>query len=232
MQSKPERHYETPIQYTQRVLAELKAEHEKVLVAYSFGKDSLVVMDFARRVWGRKNVEAFHVELVPGLPSVRAKLEETKRLWPGLVVHTVPHWLLPLYLNGGIYCDAPMERVREYKLKDIYEGMMLRTGTNVVLTGAKDKDSLWRKRFLSQIEHWRAAYPIRNWSKFDVLAYLKQRKLPIPENASKKNATGVDLSTPSLLWMHDHAREDFDHLRKFFPYIEAVVRRREWHGVS
>jgi 3'-phosphoadenosine 5'-phosphosulfate sulfotransferase (PAPS reductase)/FAD synthetase len=73
--------------------------------------------------------------------------------------------------------------------------------------------------------------PICGWNKYDVLAYLKAQQIPIPEAQAGKNTTGIDLSTPSLLWMYDHHRDDFERICEVFPFAGAVVKRREGYGV-
>jgi hypothetical protein len=61
------------------------------------------------------------------------------------------------------------------------------------------------------------------------LSYLKINNIPLPDS-SGKNATGVDLSTPSILWLHDKYPDDFKKLLQFFPYAGAAVQRREYYG--
>ena len=64
-----------------------------------------------------------------------------------------------------------------------------------------------------------------------MLAYLQRQGIPIPESDGR-NASGVGLSTPFLLWLYDHHPDDFRKLCDFFPYAEAVPKRREWYNVG
>jgi hypothetical protein len=73
--------------------------------------------------------------------------------------------------------------------------------------------------------------PIAKWHKYDVLAYLKTQGIE-PPPSSGKSATGVDLSVPSLLWLHDTFPEDFERLCRMFPYARAVVARRDFYGIG
>ena len=57
---------------TLAVLTEAVERSEAVLVAYSGGKDSLVVLDLCKRSFRR--VETFFMDLLPGLASVEAAL--------------------------------------------------------------------------------------------------------------------------------------------------------------
>ena len=63
----------------------------------------------------------------------------------------------------------------------------------------------------------------------DVFAYLKNQKIPLPPSSGRA-ATGVDLSTPSILWLHDTYPADYEKLRAHFPYVQAVVERRRFYG--
>jgi hypothetical protein len=71
--------------------------------------------------------------------------------------------------------------------------------------------------------------PIAGFQKVDVLQYLASRRIPVPDSEGS-NANGVDLSTPSLLWLHDRHPRDFRRLCEVFPYAEAVVWRRRFYA--
>jgi hypothetical protein len=84
---------------------------------------------------------------------------------------------------------------------------------------------------MTTTQHWDVVSPLSEWTKLDVLSYLKGRGLPIPDS-SGRSATGIDLSTPALLWLHDNFPHDFAKLCEVFPFTEAVVWRREWYGIE
>ena len=50
-----------------------------------------------------------------------------------------------------------------------------------------------------------------------------------PEDVKEKI---TNLSTPALLWLHDYHPDDFQKLLRFFPYAEAVVKRRDWYDIA
>jgi hypothetical protein len=64
-----------------------------------------------------------------------------------------------------------------------------------------------------------------------VLAYLKINGIPVPDSSGGQ-ATGVDLSTPSILWLYDNHPEDFQKLLQYFPLAEAAIKRRDEYGVK
>lgn len=174
---------------TLKLLKEKAEVSDSCLVAYSGGKDSLVVMDLCMKTF--RNVVPFFMYFVPGLAVIDKQLAYCKERW-GKDVLMYPHWLLYRCLKNGIYCDEHFSKdeMPEPTLLDIYTWVRQETGISFLATGAKKSDS------------------------------------------SGKSATGVDLSTPSLLWLHDKHPRDFRKLLEFFPFAEAVVQRRKMYGIA
>jgi len=80
----------------QRAVALL--EGRDVLVSYSGGKDSLIILDLAKRV-GRR-VEAFTMELVPGLAVVDRAIAWAETRYK-LTIRRYPHWLRAVFAVNG-----------------------------------------------------------------------------------------------------------------------------------
>jgi len=214
-----------------RTLGSVASEHKAVLVAYSGGKDSLAVLDLCARSFRR--VVCFFMYFVPGLECVETQLDYARRKW-GVEIIQYPHWVFCRCIKHGAYrtpgrLDAALMDV---KLADVYALARADSGLDIIATGAKRSDGIWRRRNMAQTAHHAdIIYPIKAWNKFDVLAYLKTHDIPIPDS-SGRSATGIDLSTPSLLWLHDNYPEDFRRLCEYFPFAEAAIWRRQWHGVQ
>lgn len=224
------------VRATARVLERAAGEHEGVVVAYSDGKDSRVVMDLALRA-GFRRVHAFFMEFIPGLRCVDDSLQQVEQrlsavpCFQGPILR-YPHWLLRRCLVDGVYTRGAGETaLPAWKLHDVYALARHDTQTELVLTGAKGSDSAWRRRMMG---NWGTrgdvAYPIAKWNRLQVEGYLRTRGIEIPAS-SGKSATGIDLSEPSLLWLHDTFPDDFERLCKVFPFARAVVKRREFFGV-
>jgi len=213
------------------VLRKGRERSDAVMVAYSDGKDSRAILDMCARTFSR--VEAFFMYLVPGLACVEEGLEWARRRY-NLKIHQYPHWLLSRLIRQDVYRlnFHTLDGFPEWKVADLYRAAMAESGIRLVATGAKKADSQWRKRNLASTAGYDyLLQPVREWSKTEVLAYLRSQGLPIPPS-SNRSATGIDLSTPSLLWLHDTYPEDFRRVCEVFPMAEAVVWRRKWHGVE
>lgn len=224
-----------PLQETLKRLETAAAAHKRVLVAYSGGKDSIATLDLCVKTFGIENVECFFMYFIPGLRCVEDELDKARKRW-GVKIHQYPHWVLHKALAYGFFTNPwyTLDDLGfvEWKLDNIYALAMAETDIGLIAHGRKRSDSKWARRVLAT---WgdkdTLLYPLIGWSKLDVLAYLTANNLWVP-GTSGRNATGVDLSTPSLLWLHDNHPQDFARIEHVFPYVRAVVERRRMFGVD
>lgn len=222
----------TIIKEANQFMAGLAEKHHACLVAFSGGKDSLVCLDLAYRHF--KRVVPFFMFLIPGLRCIDDKLTVVKERW-GLEVLQYPHFLFFNAFKHSIYCKKSFrmdKTLSEFGLTDIYKCVIGDTGINLIINGSKETDSLWRRqKYFQFVAFENAVYPLKTWRKIDILAYMKMNNISIPASSGHQS-TGVDLSTPSLLWLHDRYPDDFERLEAYFPFIRAVVKRREWYGIQ
>jgi 3'-phosphoadenosine 5'-phosphosulfate sulfotransferase (PAPS reductase)/FAD synthetase len=218
------------LQETTLMMEEMASKYDAVSVAYSDGKDSRVVYDLCKRYF--RTVTPFFMYFLPGLPIMEQAIRDAERRLKTKIVQ-YPHWALAKCLRNGVFCDPTWRNddLPEYKLTDIYAIAMTDAKTRVVVTGAKASDSPWRRRFMASTQSF-VFQPIAKWNKFSVLQYLKMRNIPLPTQIGSGNATGIDLDPKALLWLWDNSREDFDAIERFFPYIRAVVMRRQFYGTQ
>jgi 3'-phosphoadenosine 5'-phosphosulfate sulfotransferase (PAPS reductase)/FAD synthetase len=219
------------LQETMGILRQARERSAKCLVSYSGGKDSLCVLDMCCRTFD--HVEAFFMYFVPDLEVCETQLELARKRW-GVTVHQVPHWVLGQNLIDGLYTwpSHKNDDLRAFKLRDVYNLMIERTGIPMIATGAKRVDSLWRKRNLANTAHYTDVInPCVGWGKKDILAYLASHRIPLPD-AANAQASGICLATTDLLWLHDRYPADWAKLVKVFPFAQAVVARRDMYGIA
>jgi hypothetical protein len=213
---------------TIRAMEAAAAAHDAVAVGYSDGKDSRVVLDLCKRFF--KRVAPFYMQVFPGMPLEERMIDAAERRI-GLPILRTPHWVLVKLIRGAIYCDPSYrnESIPEYLIDDVFALVMVETNTRLVVIGEKSADGQRRRINLCLREF--IMRPLFLWKKYDVLAYLKMRNIPLPTNIGGNNiSSGLDLSDGTILWLYDNSREDYNFVLRRFPYIEAVVKRREFYG--
>lgn len=205
---------------TSALLQRAAGEHPACLLFYSGGKESLAVAEMAHAHF--KRVVGVFMYFVPGLELARARLEYARRRW-GMECLLLPHWMISHFLRRGVYCVP--RKVKEMNLVQTHEVARARSGVGLVVTGHRKGDGAHVGQ-LARAGGEGLLMPLRHWHKLDVLAYLRSAGIDAPAH------NDLDLSTPSLLDLHDKHPEDFKRVCEVFPFAEAVVKRREWYAVS
>lgn len=216
------------ISETLATLEKARQRSASCLVSFSGGKDSLATLDMAVRTFD--HVEAFFMCFVPGIRSTEDVLEETCQRY-GIKLHVVPHWFAYSALRAGEFCD-PAEGLPEMELRDIYQRITAKAGIPIVLMGARRTEGVWRRKDMAKMDGWAEVFmPLAGWSKMDVLSYLSSRGITLPP-AARGEGNGVSLLPSNVLWLYDNHRDDYERLRRFFPYVEAIIRRRDFFGIG
>jgi hypothetical protein len=208
----------------------LASQHECVAVGFSGGKDSLTVLDIAVRTF-RKVVPYFYY-FVPGLKCEEGKLEIARTRY-NLEVLRYPSAEGIKALRLGAYCDeyAGLDSLPDMSRRTLYNWIKADTGASIILTGEKKADGFFRRRRMANQKNRMAdvIFPLREWLRWEVLSYLKAQQITIPD-AGRGDSGSVCLLDAEILHLHKHHPEDYETLRSFFPYIEAVVLREQWFG--
>lgn len=223
-----------------KLLERYAGEYGAVTVAYSGGKDSLAVMDLCCKVFPKGSVRAFMKVLVDGLEVEQQWIRYARNRW-GVDVTTFHSELRFFALRRCDFCDpnpknadVPAERI---PLKWSYAYGLSKTGTGLLATGMKAADGLKRRHFFANTRDspdpfWRRViHPIQHWKKSDVLSYLKVNRIQIPASRGNAVVSGVGLDPESVCWLHDCHPDDFRKLEKVFPYVGAMVKRRDWFDI-
>ncbi len=193
-------------------------------------------MELCVQIFGAARVGAFFWYCVPDLECCNAQMRFAKERW-GIEVVEIPHWNMMQAMKEGLWCDATkgIEKLPEMDLKLGYAYTMEVMGGTRCATGMKDADGLPRRQFFANIRDsknafWeRLVHPIKDWTKKDVLDFLKARGIPEPESEPGAVTTGVGLNHDALCWLHDKHPADFEKLLKWYPYAKAAIKRREWY---
>lgn len=200
---------------------------DTVLVSFSGGRDSLVVLDLCRRFF--KNVVCFYMFIVPELRCIEEYFGYAKQHW-NVTILQYPHWVLTNYLKNGVYCDPHKEydKIKDIGYMDIYRLAMSETGINYIATGMKKADSLWRRQKIGLIPDY-VFHPLIDWKHHDVDFYIKINNIKTPDQYNTHSA-GIDLSSKNILWLYKNYPDDYQKLISVFPYAESIVYRSKFYN--
>jgi 3'-phosphoadenosine 5'-phosphosulfate sulfotransferase (PAPS reductase)/FAD synthetase len=214
---------------TTRLIADACKHHDSVCVAYSGGKDSLAVTEFC--VMNFKRVTAFQMNLIPGLRYDQERRDFALQRWGLHVLPMLHHGTVHLLRNAHYGWPGVIPNNSfVWGPGESYAMAAYATHSALVATGQRSGDYCFRgadaHRNQKRVE---TLHPILGWNTYDVRGFLKSKDIPLPPSSGRKT-TGIDLSTPSILWLHKEYPDDYERICKVFPFVEAIVRREEMYG--
>jgi phosphoadenosine phosphosulfate reductase len=199
------------------------------IVAFSGGKDSLVVLDLAVKHFPR--VEAFHMYFLPDLEYNRIVVDYAERRF-GVKVRMYPHWYLSRLLNCGTCCDA-VPTLRDASIQSTITHARAETGLWWCGVGYRTQESLLQRRWLSR-KGWDGPChvdgrwaPLRDWKKRELIAHLKRERIVIPGLSAGQGMrpSGIDLSLNNLTVFKRQWPRDYERIVAAFPW--AAIRPEE-----
>lgn len=221
-------------QETSRRLREYADRLPTVLVAYSGGKDSLVVLGLCVRAFAK--AICCHLHFVPGMRWTENQVALARSRW-GVEVIECPEPAFMQSLRKGLYCNShySLDAIPDIKSNHIFQVVAREQGISLIASGIKKADGLNKAGTMKSEERKESEgivlfNPIFDWRHADVLAYLSANHIPIPASDGRKSSS-FDMTIPNLLWLHDEWPDDFARIARWFPYIWAVVKRRELYGI-
>lgn len=218
----------SPLKVTSDCLSFLKSQTSEVILFYSGGKDSLVLVDMLTKAGFKVNCVFMY--FVKDLDHMNIYLNYARKKY-GVEILELPHFMLSQYINDNYYAFHQSEPVPNIKQGDIDTAARAHFKCDWIITGAKASDSMVRnfmmKSYLlnSICEGTKHAYPLSAWKKGDVLAYLKQNRMPMPinYNSSNKKSSGLDLNGEILLYLREKYPNDLKKVLEVFPLAEQLI---------
>ena len=207
-----------------------QAGRDKILVAYSGGKDSLVVLDLCCRMF--KKVECFFLYFVDGMECCEKWLRFAEQKY-GVKVHKLPHPNLARALKYAQYTvDFDGNRkIKALTLPDIEAIIRKRAGNDWIVYGYKMTDSMHRRGWLRKnrgiYRAGRHVFPLATWNDDDVRHYLQVRQLPIPESFAGLRSSGISLEPRVLAWIKTKYPNDYEKIKRVFTFVDAAVMKHE-----
>lgn len=206
-------------------IAAVRQKSDSCILFCSLGKDSLVLLDMLCTHFER--VVCVFMYFVEGLDHIGRWIGWVKAKYPKIEFVQVPHWNLTYILRSGMYCVAQPD-VKLLKLADVVKAMRMRYGIHHVFLGMKKADGMNRRLMLQGYEQHGyenngLVYPLAEWTQKDILAYMRQKKLPQPVRYSLKASNGVGFNLDCFLWLRENYPQDLERIYKTFPFSRRIL---------
>ena len=205
---------------------------DRVLVSYSGGKDSVATLDLCCRKF--KHVQAFFMYLVDGMSFNEAAFQWVKDRY-GIDVVKIPHPMLAEWLRYGTFRNPDMT-VPLISFKDVYNYVRAKTGIYWIAAGERIADSIVRRAMIKNsgtIDHVRGRlFPVAEWTKADVVAYVKQRKLMVSPESKTLGFSFRSLMPSDMDKISKVYPADYKKIRSWFPMVDASVMRHRYQNES
>lgn len=213
----------------------LRKEADSVILAYSGGKDSLVMLDMMQRLGF--TVHPYFMYPLPGLQFIERQMQAAEKRF-NVKIHRYPHPGFTDEMRGGWY-RQPVQDFPRLDFIDIREDMRDQTGAQWIVEGYKKRDSLERRGMIAEtVKKWgeaqeglnfdrKVAWPLADWQDSHVYNYLKDRRIPLPPDydGNSTGNWGGALIGGWLQWIHDRYPEDFQQIKRYYPHVEAALLR-------
>lgn len=209
---------------------------DSAILMFSGGKDSIACLELASKYI--KKIIPVHLYFVKGLKIHDRHLNYYSKKF-GVKILQYPRCEdLSRHMRSGAYQKKAKKvpSIRQWEM-DLY--LRRELNTSWIIYGYKRTDSLQRRGIMNANcldgEQYkggvdvrnRKIYPLANWSEREVFKYLKMKKLPLP---SDYHAGFRDINTfkgEALLWLYHNHPQDYETVRKQYPFIEAALLRAQ-----
>ena len=200
---------------------------DRVLVSFSGGKDSVVTLDLCSRHF--KHVEGFFMYLVKGI-SFQENIIRYYEDKYGIPIHRIPHFMLSEFLRYGLFRlwdnSCPIVSVKE-----TYDYIREKSGIWWIAAGERIADSVVRRAIIKNsgtIDEKRGRfYPVAEWKKDDIRAYIRQRRLKVGIESSKLGFSFRSFMPEELIALKENFPRDYEKIREWFPLVDAGIINHE-----
>lgn len=214
-----------PLSTAQSCINAIRQQTDSVVLFCSLGKDSLVALDLVAPHF--KRVVCVFMYFVQGLEHIDKYARWIKAKYPNVEWIEIPHWALSNVYKTGTYC-TPEPKTKIRTLRHVIDQIREETGLEIVILGMKRADSINRRVMMGRLKEQNyiskgLAYPLAEWTQKEILAYMRQKALPMPIRYSANASGGVGFNLECLLWMRQNAPEDLRRFFNVFPLAERIL---------
>ena len=210
-----------------RTMAKLTDE---VIIAFSGGKESIVVLDMCMRHF--KRVVPFFMYYIPGLSFQEKQLRWYEDKY-GIEIVRLPHFELSNLMRYGTLRNEDLS-VPIVSINDIYDFMRIRYGIRWIAAGERSGDSVIRGAMIKHsgsIDMARGRlYPVAWWKQQEILDYIKIKKLYRGIDSRTFGTSFEGVNTRSFIFLMEHFPSDYQRALRLFPLAEGAIERYKAYG--
>ncbi len=204
---------------------------QSVIVGVSLGKDSVCMLDLCCKSF--RHVYPFFMYFVKGLKFQENYIRYLEKRY-GVEILRLPHWMLGTCYAGGLYRDQNFitDTCPNIGIKDVELYLEGELGCGWFAYGQMMCESIERNAMIKSVgqvdEVNCRIYPLAEWCPSKVKAYLAQHQIQLsPEYRYAKRSIG-DLRPENLLILKEHFPDDYETVKRIFPYVEAKEKQLEF----
>ena len=213
------------LEHTTTVLNRVRQQSDSVLLFYSGGKDSIVLLDLLSKKF--EKVYAVQMYFVPGLRHIQKYIEWSRMKYENVEFKEIPHWNLTFILASGTYC-SPVPDMPLKTFKDVIKKQKEETGSQFAFMGMKQADSMNRRLMLKSLELQAISktgnvYPLSLWKDADIHSYIRFHKLIKPITyGENKRSHGAIFNEAVFLYL--------EKIFRHFPLSQSILFNHYQHA--
>lgn len=205
---------------------------DEVIVAFSGGKESCVVIDLAFRYF--KKVHPFFMYIAPDLSFQERTLEWYEKKYQTEIIR-LPHMDVSEFFHYGSF-RIPDPTFPIVSINDIYQYVRLQTDTWWIAAGERIDDSIVRRAMMKKsgsidIQRGRI-YPVSAWKKREIIDYIKFHNLYLGQDSRKLGFSFKSLWGKELAMLKHYFPQDYEKVLHVYPLAAAGVKRYELYGTE
>lgn len=210
--------------HSKEVINTIKERADRVILFYSAGKDSIVLLDLLSKEF--KEVVCIFMYFVKDLEHINRFIQFSKNKYQNVKFEEVPHWNLTKIHKYGLFCQP--RKIRQLKFADTINAVKIRTGLEYAFIGEKKADNMARNIKLRQYEleaisTTKNVYPLSLWKDADVLEYIKRNGLPQPIKYGNKRSNGVNFDIDVYVYLRKFYPNDLKKILQAYPLSEKLL---------
>ena len=119
-------------------------------------------------------------------------------------------------------------------INDVYSYVRYYTGMWWIAAGERINDSIVRRAMIKNsgtIDEKRGRiYPVATWTKAETLHYMKMKKLRVGGDSRALGFSFRSLEGNQLYMLKQKFPEDYEKIRRLYPFCDSAVKRFETYG--